>query len=198
MQWGHAHAESLVNVGQVFQLYWHQPAHLFYLALVQCWHVHAERWVTGVRRTGASASVAPTSPPFLLGTCAVGTCSCWDICVRRTGASASMAPTSPPILLGTCAVLTCSCWEVSHWCTKDRCFGFSGTNQPTRWYRQLGGTCEDFQLFRDQLGHIRNQHKSIKLPSIHVLGDFNFRDIDWPDRLNKSGSAWVSQRNKCW
>ena len=26
-------------------------------------------------------------------------------------------------------------------------------------------------------------------PSVHVLGDFNFRDIDWPDRLNKSASA---------
>ena len=24
---------------------------------------------------------------------------------------------------------------------------------------------------------------------IHVLGDFNFKDIDWPDRLNKSGST---------
>ena len=57
------------------------------------------------------------------------------------------------------------------------------------WYRQPGGTSEDFQLFRDQLDHIRNQHKGKKLPSVHVLGDFNFRDIDWPDRLNKSGSA---------
>ena len=57
------------------------------------------------------------------------------------------------------------------------------------WYRQPGGTGEDFQLFRDQLDHIRNQHKGKKLPSIHVLGDFNFRDIDWLDRLNKSGSA---------
>ena len=28
-----------------------------------------------------------------------------------------------------------------------------------------------------------------KLPSVHVLGDINFRDIDWPDRLNKSGLA---------
>ena len=27
-----------------------------------------------------------------------------------------------------------------------------------------------------------------KLPSVHVLGDFNFRDIYWPDSLNK-GSA---------
>ena len=36
---------------------------------------------------------------------------------------------------------------------------------------------------------IRNQHKSKKLPSVHILGDFNFKDTDWPDRLNKSGSA---------
>ena len=52
---------------------------------------------------------------------------------------------------------------------------------------------EDFQLFRDQLDHISNQHKGKKkkkkLPSVHVLGNFNFKDIDWPDRLNKSGSA---------
>ena len=55
------------------------------------------------------------------------------------------------------------------------------------WYRQLGGTSEDFQLFRDQLDHIRNQHKGKNLPSVHVLGDFNLRDIDWPDRLNQRG-----------
>ena len=33
------------------------------------------------------------------------------------------------------------------------------------WYRQPGGTSEDFQLFRDQLDHIRSQHKGkIKFP----------------------------------
>ena len=57
-----------------------------------------------------------------------------------------------------------------------------------RWYRQPGGSSEDFQLFRDQLDQIRNKHKGNKLPSVHVLGDFNFKDIAWPDRLNKSGS----------
>ena len=57
------------------------------------------------------------------------------------------------------------------------------------WYRQPGGTNKDFQLFRDQLDHIRNQHKGKKLPSVHDFGDFNFRDIHWSDRLNKSGSA---------
>ena len=56
------------------------------------------------------------------------------------------------------------------------------------WYRQPGGSSEEFQLFRDQLDHIRTKHKGNKLPSVHVLGDFNFKDIAWPDRLNKSGS----------
>ena len=32
-------------------------------------------------------------------------------------------------------------------------------------------------------------HKGKKLPSAHVLGDFNFKDINWPDRLSKSGST---------
>ena len=34
-----------------------------------------------------------------------------------------------------------------------------------------------------------NINKGNKHPLIHVLGDFNFRDIVWPDRLNKSGSS---------
>ena len=56
------------------------------------------------------------------------------------------------------------------------------------WYRPPGGSSEDFYLFGDQLDQIRNKHKGNKLPSVHVLGDFNFKDIAWPDRLNKSGS----------
>ena len=54
------------------------------------------------------------------------------------------------------------------------------------WCHPLGGSSEDFQLFHDQLDQIRNEHKGNKLPSVHVLGDF--KDIAWPDRLNKSGS----------
>ena len=42
---------------------------------------------------------------------------------------------------------------------------------------------------REQLDYIRTYHKGKKLPSVHVLGDFNFKDIDWPDRLSKSGST---------
>ena len=50
------------------------------------------------------------------------------------------------------------------------------------WYRPPGSTSEEFQLFREQLDYIRTHHKGKKLPSAHVLGDFNFKDIDWPDR----------------
>ena len=47
-------------------------------------------------------------------------------------------------------------------------------------YRRPGGTNEDFQLLIDRLDLIRNQHKGKeKLPSFHVLGGFNFRDIDF-------------------
>ena len=40
--------------------------------------------------------------------------------------------------------------------------------------------------FKNQLEHIKTQHK--KLPSVQILGDFNFRDIVWPDRLSKNGT----------
>ena len=46
-----------------------------------------------------------------------------------------------------------------------------------------------FKLFREQLDYIKTHHKGKKLPTAHVLGDFNFKDIDWPDRLSKSGST---------
>ena len=45
------------------------------------------------------------------------------------------------------------------------------------------------KLFREQLDKIKNINKGNKPPLIHVLGDFNFRDIVWPDRLSKSGSS---------
>ena len=57
------------------------------------------------------------------------------------------------------------------------------------WYRPPSNTSEEFQLFREQLDYIRTHHKGKKLPSVHVLGDFNFKDTDWPDRLSKSGST---------
>ena len=44
-------------------------------------------------------------------------------------------------------------------------------------------------LFREQFDKIKNINKGNKPPLIHVLGDFNFRYIVWPDRLSKSGSS---------
>ena len=44
-------------------------------------------------------------------------------------------------------------------------------------------------LFREQLDKIKNINKGNKPSLIHVLGDFNFRDIVWPDSLSKSGSS---------
>ena len=62
--------------------------------------------------------------------------------------------------------------------------------------RVIGSTSEEFQLFREQLDYIRTHHKGKKLPSVHVLGDFNFKDIDWPYRLNKSGSTLSQSEGK--
>ena len=33
------------------------------------------------------------------------------------------------------------------------------------------------------------ENSSTKSPLVHILGDFNFRDIVWPDGLNKSQSS---------
>ena len=67
-------------------------------------------------------------------------------------------------------------------------FANKSSHYVASWYRQPGGSCEELQLFRDQLVHIRIKHKGNKLPSDHVLGDYNIKDIAWPDRINKSGS----------
>ena len=60
------------------------------------------------------------------------------------------------------------------------------------WYqppdRNLAELTSEIDLLRSQLQKIKCMHKGNKPPSVHVLGDFNFGDIVWPDRLNKSGS----------
>ena len=60
------------------------------------------------------------------------------------------------------------------------------------WYqppgRNLAELTSEINLLRSQLQKIKCMHKGNKPPSVHVLGDFNFGDIVWPDRLNKSGS----------
>ena len=60
------------------------------------------------------------------------------------------------------------------------------------WYRPPGGDLDklEWQLtsFKSQLEKIKDIHKGNNLPSVHILGDFNFCDIVCPDRLSKSGS----------
>ena len=56
-------------------------------------------------------------------------------------------------------------------------------------YRPPGSTSEEFHPFREQPDYIRTHHKSKKLPSVHVVENFNFKDIHWPDRLSKAGST---------
>ena len=61
------------------------------------------------------------------------------------------------------------------------------------WYqppgRNLVELTSEIEMLRSQLEKIKGMHKGNNpTPSVHVLGDFNFGDIVWPDRPNKSGS----------
>ena len=60
------------------------------------------------------------------------------------------------------------------------------------WYRPRDGDLDKLESqltsFKSQLEKIKDIHKGNKLPSVHILGDFNYCDIVWPDRLSKSGS----------
>ena len=53
--------------------------------------------------------------------------------------------------------------------------------------RNIAELTSEIDLLRSQLQKIKCMHKGNKPPSVHVLGDFNFGDKFWPDRLNKSG-----------
>ena len=71
-------------------------------------------------------------------------------------------------------------------------FANKTSNFVASWYQPPGRNLEELtseiELLRSQLQRIKGMHKGNKPPSVHVLGDLNFRDIVWPDRLNKSGS----------
>ena len=60
------------------------------------------------------------------------------------------------------------------------------------WYQPLGRNLaehtSEIDLLKSQLQKIKCMHKGNKAPSVHVLGDFNFGDSVWPDRLNKASS----------
>ena len=103
------------------------------------------------------------------------------------------------ILRIACFDLNCplfTCLDFWHRLSSIKAFANKTSQYVASWYRPPNGTSEDFQLLRDQLNHIRNEHKGNKLPSVHVLGDLNFKDIDWPERLNKSGAALSESEGK--
>ena len=59
------------------------------------------------------------------------------------------------------------------------------------WYRPPDGKIEELELFKNQLEKVKTLQKGNNPPpSVHVLGDFNFRDIVWPDGLNKQGFSF--------
>ena len=43
------------------------------------------------------------------------------------------------------------------------------------WYRPPDSKIEELELLKNQLEKIKTLHKGNKPPSVHVLGDFNFR-----------------------
>ena len=73
-------------------------------------------------------------------------------------------------------------------------FAYKTSQFVASWYRPPGWDLEklDSQLksLESQLEKIKDIHKGNNPPppSVHILGDFNFCDIVWPDRLSKSGS----------
>ena len=56
-----------------------------------------------------------------------------------------------------------------------------GSTFVASWYRPPGGDSEKLKsqlaLFESQLEKIKDMHKGNKLPSVHILGDFNFCNI---------------------
>ena len=70
------------------------------------------------------------------------------------------------------------------------------------WYqppgRNLAELTSEIDLLRSQLQKIKCMQKGNNPPppSVHVLGDFNFEDIVWPDKLNKSGTPLSPSEGK--
>ena len=68
------------------------------------------------------------------------------------------------------------------------------------WYqppgRNLVELTSEIEMLRSKLEKIKGMHKGNKPPSVHFLGGFNFGDIVWPDKLNKSGSPLSQSEGK--
>ena len=71
-------------------------------------------------------------------------------------------------------------------------FAYKTSHFVASWYRSVGGELTELESelmsFKSQVEKIKDLHTGNKPPSVHILGDFNFSDIVWPDRLSKSGS----------
>ena len=81
-------------------------------------------------------------------------------------------------------------WKTDSESIWEKVFANKTSHFVASWYRPPGSTIEEFQLFREQLDYIRIHLKGKTLPSVHIRGDFNLKDIDWPDRpISKSGST---------
>jgi exonuclease III len=57
------------------------------------------------------------------------------------------------------------------------------------WYRAPNSPSNHMTLLKDQLDNIRNRHNKNKQPQIHVLGDYNFGNINWDSKLNNNGKC---------
>ncbi|XP_053390488.1 uncharacterized protein LOC128553373 [Mercenaria mercenaria] len=67
---------------------------------------------------------------------------------------------------------------------KDHYFG--------SWYREPSSPVEHMNLLREQFLKIKEKVKSYIIPNIHILGDLNFRKIDWEKKINKETGSSLS------
>ncbi|CAC5356462.1 unnamed protein product [Mytilus coruscus] len=60
------------------------------------------------------------------------------------------------------------------------------------WYRPPDAPSDQIQLLKDQMDKIKKTEKAKKQPCIHVLGDFNYRKINWQTQLNKDTNTCLN------
>ncbi|CAG2218688.1 SIAE [Mytilus edulis] len=60
------------------------------------------------------------------------------------------------------------------------------------WYRPPDAPLDQIQLLKDQMDKIKKLGKANKQPCIHILGDFNYRKINWRTKLNKDTNTCLN------
>ena len=60
------------------------------------------------------------------------------------------------------------------------------------------GLSKTSSCFEISLSILSLSIKVKNLPSVHALGDFNFKEIIWPARLSKSGSMLSQSEGQCY